>query len=323
MGLIIIAGMAQIKHYRQNFNWRYLLPHYWLTWLGLFMLWALSYLPLKLKLRLSRFLGKLVYQRNAKRRNIVETNLSLAFSELDEKAQHEMVLQYFTNAIYILLDYPLLLWAREKTLDKRIKFKGLEHIQASQQENKSIILLTCHMLALEYGALALTKNTLTVGLIKPAKNKLFEWLITNGRMRYEGQLKLYLREKGIRPVIREIKHHRAFYYLPDEDLSQKAKTYFVPFFGVETATLTALSPMAKMTNAAVLPAVATLDEKTGVYTFEVEKALDNFPGNDEMEDMKRMNHILEQLISRAPAQYMWSLRLFQTRPNGEPSPYKY
>lgn len=322
-GFIIIAQMTQTKSYTPEFNWQFLLPHYWLTWLGLLLLWILNYLPFKAKRSLSRFLGHLIYQRYAKRRDIVDTNLSLVFPQIAQKARQEMALNFVANAIFIILDYPLLLWSRQKTLNQRIKIKGLEHIEACQQQNKPVILLTCHMLALEYGALALTKNVATVGLVKPARNKLLEWFITRGRKRYQGQLDLYLRDKGIRPVIREIKQNKIFYYLPDEDLGEKAQTRFVPFFGVETATLTALAPMAKMTNAAILPAVTTLDEKTGHYTLEIEKPLDDFPGNDELEDMKRMNWILEELILKAPSQYMWSLRLFQTRPNGAPSPYKY
>lgn len=319
----MMASMKQIDHYTPKFDWRFLLPTYWMTWLGLLLLWLLNFLPFKLKRYLSGLIGRQAYQRNAKRRNIVETNLSLAFPDMTQRECQEMALHFTTNMIFIMLDYPLLLWSKQRTLNKRIHFKGLEHIEACQQQNKPVILLTCHMLALEYGALALTENIKTVGLIKPARNKLFEWLIARGRMRFEGQLKLYLRNKGIRPVIREIKQHRAFYYLPDEDLGEKAKTEFVPFFGVETATLTALAPMAKMTNAAILPAVTTLDEETGCYTLEVEKPLMDFPGNDELENMKRMNHILEQLILKAPAQYMWSLRLFQTRPDGAPSPYQH
>jgi len=34
-----------------------------------------------------------------------------------------------------------------------------------------------------------------------------------------------------------------------------------------------------------------------------------------------MNLELEKLIRLAPDQYMWSLRLFQTRPDGSPPPY--
>ena len=315
--------MAETNQYIQKFSWRYLLPNYWITWFGLFLLWLFSYLPFKQKRNLSRLFGRWVYKRNAKRRNIVETNLSMVFPDLDESERQKMALDFITNAVFIFLDYPLLFWARQKTLDKRIKFHGAENIAACYKKNTPVILLTCHMLALEYGALALSEKFKTVGLIKPARNQLFEWLITRGRKRYQGMLELYLRDKGIRPVIRAIKKKSTFYYLPDEDLGDKAKTSFVPFFGVETATLTALSPMANITNASVLPAVTTLDETTGCYTLNVEEALHDFPSKNEQDDMERMNHILEELILKAPSQYMWSLRLFQTRPNGMSSPYRF
>ena len=313
--------MSENKQYIQSFSWRYLLPNYWITWFALFLLWLFSYLPFKQKRNLSRLFGRWIYKRNAKRRNIVETNLSMVFPELDKRDCQKMALDFITNAIFIFLDYPLLFWAREKTLNKRIKFNGAENIAACYKSNTPVILLTCHMLALEYGALALSEKFKTVGLIKPARNQLFEWLITHGRKRYQGMLELYLRDNGIRPVIRAIKKKSTFYYLPDEDLGDKAKTSFIPFFGVETATLTALSPMANMTKAAVLPAVTTLDENTGVYTLNVDEALSHFPSENEHEDMLRMNQVLEQLILKAPTQYMWSLRLFQTRPNGASSPY--
>ena len=81
--------------------------------------------------------------------------------------------------------------------------------------------------------------------------------------------------------------------------------------------------MVNMTHAAVLPAVTVLDEETGCYQFEVQPALEDFPVSDELENMKKMNQLIEQLILKAPDQYMWSLRLFQTRPDGAPSPYQY
>ena len=315
--------MSETKHYTQQFRWHFLLPQYWITWIGLFFLWLFSYLSVKQKRSFSRLIACIIYKRNAKRRNIVETNLSMVFPELNEKERQQMALDFFTNAVFIFLDYPLLFWSRQKTLQQRIKFKGFEYVQACVQQNKPVILLTCHMLALEYGALIFTKNFKTVGLIKPARNQLFEWLITRGRKRFSGMLELYLRDKGIRPVVRAIKNQHAFYYLPDEDLGGKVDTKFIPFFGVETATLTALAPMAKITKAAVLPAVTTLDEETGCYTLEIDKPLDNFPGDNELADMQRMNQIMEQLIRKAPTQYMWSLRLFQTRPDSPSSPYQY
>lgn len=317
--------MSKTACYQQSFSWRFLLPNYWATWLGLFLLWLLDCLPLKVKRKLSYLLGAVLYSYNSKRRHIVETNLSMAFPQAEESSRHDMARELFCHAVFVLLDYPLLLWAGKKTLNARIKIKGLEHLSRCQKEQRNVILLTCHMLGLEYGALGLTQHAASVGLVNPARNELFEWLITRGRTRFQGQL--YQRNQGLRPVIKAIKQKRVFYYLPDEDLGEKAQIQFAPFFGVESATINALPRLAAMTSAAVLPAVTILDAKTGVYTLEIAPALEDFPLHNKeitaQENIQRMNICLEQLIMRAPTQYMWSLRLFQTRQNSAVSPYKY
>ena len=317
--------MSTTVNYEQSFSWHFILPRYWFTWLGLFLLWLIDCFPLSVKRKLSYFLGCQLYRFNAKRRHIVETNLNLAFPKSDEVSRQNMARELFCHAVFVLLDYPLLLWAGKKTLNNRIKVKGLEHIENCQKEQGNVILLTCHMLGLEYGALGLTQHVASVGLVNPARNALFEWLIMRGRTRFQGQL--YQRSQGLRPVIKAIKQNRVFYYLPDEDLGEKTQTQFVPFFGIETATINALPRLAAITASAVLPAVTILDEKTGIYTLEIEPPLKDFPKRNEenaaLENMQRMNQCLEQLIMRAPSQYMWSLRLFQTRPMGAPSPYRY
>ena len=53
----------------------------------------------------------------------------------------------------------------------------------------------------------------------------------------------------------------------------------------------------------------------------IDKPLDNFPSGNEKDDAKQINNKLEKLIARELDQYMWSLRLFQTRPDGLRYPY--
>ncbi|MEE8210306.1 MAG: hypothetical protein V3T85_00150, partial [Acidiferrobacterales bacterium] len=49
--------------------------------------------------------------------------------------------------------------------------------------------------------------------------------------------------------------------------------------------------------------------------------LAEFPTGDPNKDAARMNAALEQSIRDAPEQYMWTLKLFKTRPDNGPSPY--
>ena len=114
--------MKNTEYYSPGFDWRFLMPQYWMTWLGLLLLWFINLLPFKLKQGLSNFIGRQVYQHNAKRRNIVETNLALAFPEKSQQEREQLALAFTINAIFILLDYPLLLWSKKQTLNKhRIK----------------------------------------------------------------------------------------------------------------------------------------------------------------------------------------------------------
>ncbi|MFB3103794.1 MAG: hypothetical protein ACE1ZA_02595, partial [Pseudomonadales bacterium] len=44
------------------------------------------------------------------------------------------------------------------------------------------------------------------------------------------------------------------------------------------------------------------------------RLITDFPTGDRDKDATRMNQVLEQGIRKMPAQYMWTLKLFKTRP---------
>ena len=58
------------------------------------------------------------------------------------------------------------------------------------------------------------------------------------------------------------------------------------------------------------------------YTMLFTPPLENYPSGDDLTDAIRLNQELEQLIRRAPTQYMWFHRRFKSRPKGEQSPYR-
>ena len=49
--------------------------------------------------------------------------------------------------------------------------------------------------------------------------------------------------------------------------------------------------------------------------------LEDFPTGDPERDAASVNKARETLIRLAPEQYMWTLRWFRTRPEGETPPY--
>jgi Kdo2-lipid IVA lauroyltransferase/acyltransferase len=143
-------------------------------------------------------------------------------------------------------------------------------------------------------------------------------MIRAGRERF-GNATLFTRQEGIRPLIRELKKGVPFFYLPDMDFGAR-DSVFVPFFGVNAATITGLSRLCALTNAVVVPVIA-LQNKNGGYDARFYPAWSDFPSGNDEADALRLNQFIETRVLEAPAQYLWTHRRFKTRPPGENSVY--
>lgn len=306
--------------YKPKFEWRFLGPGFWPVWLAVGVLWLLTPVPGVVRQRIAKWLARWVLIHHRKRRRIVETNLAMCFPDKSAKDRRIMARRFFEYAAMAALDYGLLWFAGTRRLNKRIIIRGVEHIEQPYLSDRRIILLSCHTPGLEYGAIAITRRYPTVGLIKPARDPLIEWLVTRGRTRFNSRL--IERSAGIRHVLRAIRKKNLFYYLPDEDLGATQRSVFLPFFGVPTATLTSLGRLADMTHAVVVPCITRFNLKQDRYEVQCYPALKRFPTGDDIEDARTMNRTIEQMIREAPEQYLWSFRLFQTRPDNQAGPYE-
>ncbi len=306
--------------YKPKFEWRFLGPGFWPVWLSAGLLWLLTLAPAWVRQRLAKWLARWVLIRHRKRRQIVDTNLALCFPGKSARARRIMMRRFMEYAAMAILDYGLLWFGGPRRLNKRIVLLGAEHIERPYLSDRRIILLSCHTPGLEYGAMAITRRYPTVGLVKPARNPLIEWLVARGRTRFNSRL--IERSSGIRQVIKAIRRKNLFYYLPDEDLGATQHSEFLPFFGVPTATITSLGRLADMTHALIVPCITRFNRKQDRYEVQCYPALTHFPSGDASEDARTMNRVIEQMIREAPEQYMWSFRLFQTRPDKQASPYE-
>lgn len=306
------------EDYRPRFSAHFFSPRYWLTWFMLAILGLCVLLPRSVSAFIGARLGDLYRGFSKKRRNVVEVNLRLCFPELSAEERDQLSRSHFRIYGQSLLDMGLVWWARKKFLNRYIKVKGLEHYRAALESGRSVILLTGHFSALDIAGPAISRHYPQVGLVKPINNSVLDFLMARGRQRFHG--KVYLRDKGMRSIIKAINAGYGFYYLPDEDFGPD-KSIFVPFLATESATITALGKLARITNAAVLPTSARRVSAKEGYHIEIHPAMDGFPGDDPVVDAERMNAELAKMVAEAPEQYMWTFKFFRTRPGGEASPY--
>ncbi|MDH5391961.1 MAG: lipid A biosynthesis acyltransferase [Gammaproteobacteria bacterium] len=296
----------------------FFLPKYWPTWLGIFILWLLMYLPCRVKGKIAAALSYLSCRSNKKRYHIAKKNLSMCFPEKTEAELELMVSRFFYYKARIFLDYAYVWFGSEKKLAEVYQLKNDDELQKLKQANKKVILLTCHMLGLDQGSQALSFDNEIVSMVKAMKNPVLDWVIGRGRTRFNTHV--YERSYGLTGIIASVKAGDQFIYLPDEDLSG-GHSEFVPFFGVQKSTITALGRLAKICDAKVVPFVSVFNDMTGKYEAHFLPSMSHFPTGDKIADTLAMNQVFEKMILKAPEQYLWTFRYFQTRPEGEPSVY--
>ena len=89
----------------------------------------------------------------------------------------------------------------------------------------------------------------------------------------------------------------------------------------DKATLPLIGRLAKSSHAEVFPCISCYDPLTRRYNVELLPALPELSDTDGEAVARIMNEAIEKTIMLCPAQYLWTLRYFQTRPPGEASVY--
>jgi KDO2-lipid IV(A) lauroyltransferase len=294
------------------FQRQFLHPRFWPSWLGLLFMRLSIYLPVKAQLMVGGWLSWIMTPLMKSRKNIARHNLELCFPELSEKQRAALLEENFRTMGMMLIETALSWWASDASLQKRVQYQGLEHLEAALAKGKGVILLTGHFTSMELGGrLIMLKNPCYV-MFRELNNQLFNSVMMQARTYHsEG---IVLRDDP-RPMVRALKKNKVVWYAPDQDFGRKMSV-FAKFFGVPAATVPATARLVKMSGAAVIPFVPRR-EKDGSYTLSLSAPLANFPTGDDIADAQVINDLLEKEIRLSPAQYLWIHRRFKTQREGE------
>lgn len=259
------------------------------------------------------------------RRRIALRNLALCFPQKTEHERVTIAREHFRAYVRAALEHGFLWNATAQAIrDYVVLHDEHEWRKFREGENKRAVIWLCpHFIGLDAAAIRISVDTAGCSMYSTQSNPDLDRLMYEGRTRFN-QSEIFSRTEGIKPVIRAMKKGLPFYYLPDMDFGAR-ESVFVPFFGVSAATLTAVSRLAKLTNAAVVPVIATQRRLTRGYLhgYDVRfhPALENFPSGDDVADAKRINALVESHVLENLPQYLWTHKRFKTRPEGEKSVY--
>jgi len=288
-----------------------------LIWSGYVLLRLVSFLPFRIQVSLGRTIGHVVMLLSPHRRRIARTNLRLCFPEWPEEKRRALLWQHAEALGISLFEFGITWWWSDARFRPLVQIEGLENLQAALQQGKGAILLAGHFTTLEIVVRGLKYSTGLHPVYRKHNNPLIDHIITSGRIRHSGKA---IAHDDLRSLIRSLRSNKPVLYIPDQNFGRK-HAIFVPFFGIQTATLPATSRLAAIDHTPVLPIIPQRLPGYGGYRMVIEKPLENFPTEDLEQDTIRINRLFEKQVRDNPADYLWVHRRFKTRPEGEPPIY--
>ena len=285
--------------------------------LGIVFMRALAHLPLRLVRALGTALGALLYVVVVPRRRIAMRNLELCFPQWTASQRRRTVRLHFIRFAQAWFDRSWLWHAPADVVRQRLQLAGSVH---EIDGDAPVVLFVPHFLGLDAGVTAITLLTQRriLGVYTKQSNAIVDEWIFEGRHRFTTDSRAVHRSEGVRDMIAAVRGGAAMYLLPDMNFGAE-DSIFVPFYGVQAATVPSLPRFARLCKAKVVPLVIKLTD-TG-YEVRLLPAWQDYPTSDVEADTALMNTCLQSYIDAMPEQYYWVHKRFKTRPPGEPPVY--
>ena len=285
------------------------------SWLGVAALWLLHLLPNRAIAAIGRGVGAIAYRFG--RGRVTRINLALCFPDMSEAERHALGLAHFKALGRALAEQSIFWFAPIERAMNMVKITGGEHFD--RLRGTPVIVFAPHFIGLNLGGPKIAHDYPgSASVYSRQKNPVLDRLLYRGRVRF-GSPRLLSRQDGMLAIVRTLREGRMFYFLPDMDFGPR-DAIFVPFFGVPTATVTAMPRLAKLAGATIVPIVTR--QLADGYEVLVHPPWENYPSGDVEADVRRMNAFIEERVREMPEQYFWAHKRFKTRPPGEPSPYR-
>ena len=284
--------------------------------LGVLFMRVVAHLPLAWVRAIGWLLGWVLYFIVVPRRRVVQRNLELCFPAWTPAQRKALGPRIFVHVAQAWLDRSWLWHGDPAAVRERLKISGaLDELQGSDPT----VIFAPHFVGMDAGWTALTQqlSRAFTTIYTDQANKVVDAWILAGRRRF-GSGRLFGRADGVKTIVSALREGAPLYLLPDMNFGPE-ESIFVPFYGVQAATVPSLSRFAKLGRAKVVP-VTTRMTSSG-YDVQVWPAWPGFPSDDMAADTARMNRHLQEYIDTMPEQYYWVHKRFKSRPQGEPPAY--
>lgn len=281
-----------------------------------FVACGIARLPQRVLLGLAGLLTVLLWPLLASRRRIAAINLALCFPGLTDAQRRRLLRANMRASVMGVIELIRCWYAPSSALAGLAHIEGLPLLREALADGRGVMLLTGHFTQTELAVrmLAEAVGKPVTGVVRRNNSACLEATFEKARSR----VGTTVAKKDVRGMLRTLQQGGLLAYSADQNFTYQ--NAFVPFFGIQAATLTTTPDLVRRGRARVLPFWFHCDAQ-GRYHLRVE---DTWPGWLEAspeEAAAIYMRALEAVVREHPEQYLWVHRRFKTRPPGEAAVY--
>ncbi len=249
-------------------------------------------------------------------REVVRINLAKCFPELSAAERERLVGQTLRDIGKTLTESACAwIWPVERTLGLVREVEGLEVLQAALASGKGVVGVASHLGNWEVLNHYFCSQCKPVIFYRPPKLQALDELLQKQRAQLGNRVAPSTKE-GILSVIKEVRRGGVV-GIPADPEPSRSSGVFVPFCGIQALTSKFVPGMLAGGKAVglFLNAVRLPDNSGFKVIFEA--VPEDMYSEDQQVSAAAMSRTLERYVRAYPSQYLWSMKRFKKRPDGE------
>lgn len=275
-----------------------------------------SLLPWRAVQAVGAAIGWLMWKLPNRSREVARINLSKCFPELDQAALDALLRRSLMDIGRTLTESACAwIWPAQRSIGLIREVEGLDVLQAALDSDQGVVGITSHLgnwEVLNHYYCSLCKPII---FYRPPKLAAVDELLRKQRVQMGNRVAPSTRE-GILSVIKEVRRGGAVGIPADPEPAESAG-FFVPFLGTRALTSKFVAGMLAGGKArGVFIHALRLEDGSG-FKVIFEAAPDEMYSTDAETSVTAMSQVVARYVRTWPSQYMWTMKRFKKRPDGE------